>query len=91
MQSLNIFWLYAIMSILAFITYARDKSAAVRQQRRVPENTLHLLAFAGGWPGALLAQKMLRHKTKKTSFLVVFYMTIVMNLLAFNWVFKPFA
>lgn len=46
---------------------------------RVPENTLHLLALLGGWPGALYAQQTLRHKTQKTSFRIVFWMTVLAN------------
>lgn len=40
---------------------------------------LHALELLGGWPGALLAQQLLRHKTKKTSYQVVFWLTILMH------------
>ena len=39
-----------------FFTYALDKSAARQNACRTPERTLHFLALAGGWPGALLAR-----------------------------------
>jgi uncharacterized membrane protein YsdA (DUF1294 family) len=76
---------YGLMSLFTFVTYAVDKSAARRGARRVPERTLHLLALLGGWPGALLAQQVLRHKTAKPAFRLVFWLTVPGNL-ALAWV-----
>jgi uncharacterized membrane protein YsdA (DUF1294 family) len=70
---------YAIVSFIAFAVYAHDKTAARQAAHRTPESTLHLLALSGGWPGALLAQQLLRHKTRKTSFLAVFWLTVIVN------------
>jgi uncharacterized membrane protein YsdA (DUF1294 family) len=70
---------YAGMSLLTFVVYAIDKAAARAQRRRTPESTLHMLALAGGWPGALLAQQWLRHKSVKQPFRVVFWLTVVLN------------
>jgi len=75
--------LYAALSAVAFMAYALDKSAAVARRWRTPENTLHLLGLAGGWPGALLAQQLLRHKTSKPGFIAVFWCTVVLNMAAF--------
>ena len=74
---------YLGVSVLAFLAYAVDKSAARRQARRTPESTLHILALAGGWPGALLAQQLLRHKSTKAAFRGVFWATVVLNTLGF--------
>ena len=52
---------YAGLSCITFLAYAMDKSAAAKGAWRTPEKTLHVLAIAGGWPGALLAQQFLRH------------------------------
>jgi len=65
--------LVAIASVASFLTYGFDKRRAANGGRRVRERTLHLLAFAGGWPGALLAQRHFRHKTRKTPFLIAFW------------------
>ena len=59
---------YAVLSLIAFIAYAIDKSAARRGAWRIKEGTLHILGLMGGWPGALLAQQTLRHKSKKIIF-----------------------
>ena len=63
---------YLATSVLAFVAYALDKSAAKRDQRRTQESTLHLFALLGGWPGALAAQRLLRHKSVKVSFQATF-------------------
>ncbi|CAM3719244.1 MULTISPECIES: DUF1294 domain-containing protein [Halomonas] len=72
--------LYAVVSVITYITYVVDKKAAIKNRRRVSEKSLHLLALAGGWPGALLAQQRWRHKTQKTSFRVFFWLTVIANL-----------
>lgn len=74
---------YVVGSALTFLAYAVDKSAARRQAWRTPESTLHLLALAGGWPGALLAQQLLRHKSTKAEFRSAFWATVVLNALGF--------
>ena len=74
---------YIGLSIVAFLAYALDKSAAINGRRRTPEKTLHLLGLAGGWPGALLAQQLLRHKCSKGSFVAVFWITVAANVTVF--------
>ena len=75
-----VLWLYLGMSVLTFAFYAMDKAAAQRGGQRTPESTLHTLALAGGWPGALYAQQLLRHKSSKASFRSVFWFTLVLNI-----------
>ncbi len=70
---------YAVASVLAFVMYLWDKTSAESGRWRTPENTLHLFALIGGWPGALLAQRKYRHKTRKVSFRRVFWMTVALN------------
>ncbi|MCU6498519.1 DUF1294 domain-containing protein [Rugamonas sp. A1-17] len=73
---------YGLASVVCFIAYAVDKSAAVGRRRRISERTLLLMGLAFGWPGGWLAQRWLRHKSIKTSFLVKFWLTAALNLLA---------
>lgn len=71
--------LYACASVICFSAYALDKSAARAGRRRTPERTLLLLGLACGWPGAVLAQRWLRHKSAKRSFQLKFWFTVVVN------------
>lgn len=80
---------YLVVSLIAFIVYAADKSAAKRGAWRTQENTLHLLSVAGGWPGALVAQQLLRHKSKKRSFRAVFWVTVIVNCAGLAWLLTP--
>lgn len=77
-----VLWAYLALSALAFLAYAVDKSAAIAGRWRTTEKTLHWLSLAGGWPGALLAQQLLRHKTSKPGFVAVFWGTVLLNVLA---------
>lgn len=67
------------MSLASFVAYGLDKRRAANGCRRVPERTLHVLAFLGGWPGALIAQRQFRHKTQKVTFRIVFWIVVVLH------------
>jgi len=69
----------AVMSLVSFIAYGLDKRRAVNGGRRVSERTLHLMAFLGGWPGAWFGQRQFRHKTRKVSFRIVFWILVVLH------------
>lgn len=77
--------LYLAASAITFVVYALDKSAARKDRWRTRESTLHLLSLVGGWPGALAAQRLLRHKSVKPSFRVAYWATVVVNVLAIGW------
>jgi uncharacterized membrane protein YsdA (DUF1294 family) len=76
---------YAVMSAATFVAYAVDKSAARRTRRRVSEKTLHLLALLGGWPGALLAMPVFRHKRRKTPFVAVLWSIALAHAVGWIW------
>lgn len=73
-------FIYLIMSGVTFLAYAMDKTKAHKNQWRTQESTLHLLELFGGWPGALISQKIIRHKNKKLSFQVVFWFIVLLHL-----------
>ncbi|AOV17658.1 hypothetical protein BJI67_11835 [Acidihalobacter aeolianus] len=85
----EIMWLYGLASTAAFLLYAKDKAAARKNRRRTPEKRLHLLALVGGWPGAWVAQQLLRHKSRKPEFRAIFWVTVVLNCGAFAWALSP--
>lgn len=74
---------YISASVICFLAYATDKSAAVNGRWRTPESTLHFLSLACGWPGAIIAQQLLRHKSNKASFRAPFWATVGANIIAF--------
>lgn len=80
-KTFMLFLVFHLVSInlTTMVAYYVDKRAAIRHTWRVPENTLHTLEFLGGWPGALMAQKLFRHKTVKKSFRAIFWLMIVME------------
>lgn len=71
------FLAYALASLLGFWLYWADKQHARNGRRRIPEKHLQIVALLGGWPGALLAQQALRHKTRKASFQIVFWAIVL--------------
>ncbi|MCH1925110.1 DUF1294 domain-containing protein [Shewanella sp. C32] len=73
---------YLALSVISYISYALDKRAAQQDRWRISESTLQLQALLGGWPGALLAQQRLRHKSVKTAFRRVFWVMLLLNLAA---------
>ena len=82
---LNLLLAYLVVSAFTFVVYAKDKLAAKKNTQRTPEITLHLLSIIGGWPGAIFAQKLLRHKSKKEAFQNIFWVTVFFNILAILW------
>lgn len=80
---------YLMASLAAYLAYASDKSAAQSGEQRIRENTLHAFALVGGWPGALAAQRRLRHKSSKQSFQGTFWITVAINCGALVWLMTP--
>lgn len=71
--------LAVLLSAVTFFIYWHDKYESLQRQWRTAESTLHVLALAGGWPGAWLAQLLLRHKCTKASFREVFWATVILH------------
>jgi uncharacterized membrane protein YsdA (DUF1294 family)/cold shock CspA family protein len=70
---------YLAASMVSFIAYGMDKSAAEEGRWRISEARLTMFALIGGWPGALIAQRLFRHKTKKLSFQIAFWFVVLIN------------
>lgn len=70
---------YGVVSVLAFFLYWNDKRKARADAWRIPENILHAVELAGGWPGALIAQQVFRHKTRKVSYQVLFWVIVLLH------------
>jgi len=85
MSPKGILALYLAASAASIVVYAVDKSAATHGRWRVSESTLHLLALIGGWPGALVAQQIFHHKSRKASFQAAFLLTVVLNCAFLLW------
>lgn len=75
-----VWWGYGMASVATFLLYRGDKRAAQRGHWRVPEARLLLAGLLGGWPGAIVAQQTLRHKSTKAAFRAAFWGTVVLNL-----------
>ncbi len=84
----SIYW-YPVVSLLTFSLYWKDKSAAINKRWRTAESTMHAFALIGGWPGALIGQYLLRHKTRKTSFKVVLWLTVIVHCCTIIWLMSP--
>lgn len=77
---------FAVSSLCALAVYAEDKWRAQRQCWRVPEFCLHMWELLCGWPGAILAQRLFRHKRSKLSYQIVFWLIVAANC-ALVWLF----
>jgi len=76
----------AVMSLLTFALYAWDKRRARKGGWRTTENALHLMALLGGWPGAYLAQCLLRHKSSILWFQIPFWLIVaVYQYVSIDW------
>ncbi|WP_288428839.1 DUF1294 domain-containing protein [uncultured Agrobacterium sp.] len=71
---------YLAFNLFVFLIYWWDKEAAKNRERRVPESTLLWLAFLGGSLGAVTAQRLLRHKTRKEPFRSLLMAIVVLHI-----------
>lgn len=79
---------YLLVSLVTMMVYILDKNKAKNAQWRTPEEILHLLELACGWPGAMLAQMLFNHKKSKISYQIVFWLMIISNCGVLFWYIK---
>lgn len=75
----------AVLNLAGFLTMGIDKYRAKKQQYRIPEATLLVIAACGGSLGSFLGMNVFRHKTKHVKFtvLVPLFLIVHIFLLAF--------
>lgn len=82
--------LYLLMSVLTYVQYWRDKRISQRnlrflkQQDRIPERALHGMELFFGWPGALVAQRVLRHKNAKRPYQLVYWIIVALHVIGWG-------
>ncbi|HEY6631636.1 MAG TPA: DUF1294 domain-containing protein [Rhizobiaceae bacterium] len=82
-------WLAAV-NVGAFAAFGADKSFARNGSRRISENTLLWVALAGGSIGAVGAQQLFRHKTRKEPFRSLLYGIVVLQAVGIcTWLVRP--
>jgi uncharacterized membrane protein YsdA (DUF1294 family) len=82
-----IMWLL-LVNLLTLVIYGADKLSARKAWRRVPESTLLVFGVVGGWPGAMVAQQVFRHKTQKQPFKTWFFISVILSALAMVAVYR---
>ncbi len=75
------------INIATFLLYGYDKFISSGDKLRVPELNLQALALLGGSPSALVAQKFFRHKTIKSSFQLVYWGIVLIQVVVLVWVY----
>jgi uncharacterized membrane protein YsdA (DUF1294 family) len=68
-----------LVSALTWVFFLYDKRQAALQNRRLRESTLHALTLLGGWAGAFLAQRWLRHKSQEITFQITAWCGLVLH------------
>ncbi len=76
---------FALISIIASVMTILDKVRAIRQEWRIPENTLLLIAAVGGAPAMLLTMLIIRHKTKHGKFMVGLPIIFLFQIILLLW------
>ena len=73
---------YVLINIVLYITMVIDKKKAIKDQWRIPEKNMFILAVLGGGLGGLCAMVFKRHKNRHLDFIMVFTITSILHMLA---------
>jgi uncharacterized membrane protein YsdA (DUF1294 family) len=69
-----------LLNCWTIVRFWQDKQRALAGERRISESDLLGLALIGGSPGALIARRLFRHKTKKEPFSTQLFLIIALQL-----------
>ena len=67
------------LNLFTMLRFWQDKQRAVAGERRIPEVDLLGLALIGGSPGALIARRLFRHKTRKQPFSTWLFLIVALQ------------
>ncbi|MDR0300457.1 MAG: DUF1294 domain-containing protein [Streptococcaceae bacterium] len=67
-MKIHLLALLLVWNLVVFAFYAVDKWKAIHHRWRIPEKVLLTMSYLGGGIGALLAGKLVHHKTRKWYF-----------------------
>ena len=85
---------FALINIYAMAITIKDKIAAKRSRHRIPEEHLIITAALGGAPLMYMTMISIRHKTKKSVFMigipVLFVLELLVAFLLLHYVFRVF-
>ncbi|HSD09155.1 DUF1294 domain-containing protein [Flavobacterium sp.] len=85
---MNLLYTFLLLNIIAFVLIGYDKKQAQNNKRRISEKTLLSFVFIGGTIGSGLGMLTFRHKTVKTSYLLKFWLIVILQLIAIWFYFK---
>jgi uncharacterized membrane protein YsdA (DUF1294 family) len=68
------------INLWTILRFWQDKQRAMAGERRISEGDLLGLALIGGSPGALLARRLFRHKTRKEPFSTQLLVIVVLQI-----------
>ncbi len=74
---------YLILNVIAFLAYVWDKYKAKNDKWRTKESTLIILALFGPF-GATIGMQLVRHKTQKLKFKLV-YLFLILHVIAIGY------
>ena len=73
---------YVLINIVLYVTMVIDKKKAIKDQWRIPEKNMFIMAVLGGGLGGLCAMVFKRHKNRHLDFIMVFTITSILHMLA---------
>jgi uncharacterized membrane protein YsdA (DUF1294 family) len=81
--------LFILFNLMTFAIFGFDKFFARSNRKRIREKTLFTLAIVGGSVGAIFAQKIFRHKTRKFRYSIWVILIIQFVLFEVLWYYLP--